>query len=112
MIIERDGKFFQQIRKGSVTDEPDGRHYRDETIEQEISEIEFLRIKIQLLEAEIADLKNQPKTISVSYPTCPCSCPCSKNNAPQLPDPWREGQPLWYVDPNLQPTYTCSTRSL
>ena len=103
MIIERDGKFFLIIKKGSVENKLDGRHCIEETIEKEITELEFLRYKVRLLEADIDDLKR----LNVSYPVCPCPCPKTE----PLPSPWREGQPLWYVDPNLQPTYVCGTCS-
>lgn len=96
MIAERDGKFFLVIRKGSVEDKPDGRHCIEETIEKEITELEFLRYKVKLLEADIDEMRRN-NGINITYPVCPCPAP----------SPWTEGKPLWYVDPRLQPTYVC-----
>ena len=94
MIMEKDGKFFLIIKKGSVEDKPDGRHCIEETIEKEITELEYLRYKVKLLEADIADMKRK------SY--LPIPYPCY---------PWTTGQPLWYVDPNVLPTYSIDTNS-
>ncbi len=101
MIIERDGKFFLIIKKGSVEYKPDGRHCIEETIEKEITELEYLRYKVKLLEADIADTKWK------SYPVV---CPCQREVPVIDPcPPWTNGQPLWYVDPRLQPTYVSSS---
>ena len=109
MIAERDGKFFLIIRKGSVENKPDGRHCIEETIEKEITELEFLRYMVRELEADIADMKRQPPG-TVSYPICPCPYPCPKTEPFQpVTPPWTNGQPLWYVDPTLQPTCICGT---
>ncbi len=107
MIIERDGKFFMRTTSGSVEDKPDGRHFKEETVEKEITELEFLRYKVRLLEAEVSDMGKQPN-INISYPVCPRPCPCLTMPQPTQ-SPWVDGKPLWYVDPNLQPTYTCET---
>ena len=108
MIMERDGKFFLVTKQGSVEYKPDGRHCIEETIEKEITELEYLRYKVRELQGDIAVLKNQSYPV-ISYPVvCPCPCPRDVPVVNPCP-PWINGQPLWYVDPNLQPTYTCDT---
>ena len=108
MIIERDGKFFLIIKKGSVEYKPDGRHCIEETIEKEITEMEYLRYQVRLLEADIADMKLKSYPV-ISYPIvypCPAESPVIN---PCLP--WTNGQPLWFVDPRFQPTCVSDTGS-
>jgi hypothetical protein len=103
MIIERDGKFYQIIKKGSIENKPDGRHCIEETIEKEITELEYLRYKVRELEADISDLKWK------SYPVvCPCPCPREVPVINPCP-PWNPNEPIWYYDP-YRPTVTCDTR--
>lgn len=73
MIIERNGKF-----------------YRQETTEKEISEIEFLREKIKELKEKINSPFIQPSPIVI----CPCPCPKREEYPnqyqpePLLPEPY------------------------
>lgn len=90
MIVERDGKF-----------------YRLETTEKEISELEFLKEKIKELEDKIAEMARQPSIIS--YPViCPCPCPNSPTTEPTYP--LNPANPIWRIDP-YGLTYTCNTGS-
>jgi len=102
MITERDGKFFLVTKCGSVEYKSDGRHCIEETIEKEITELEYLRYKVKLLEADIDDMKRRPYG-TVSYPICPCPYPCPKTEPfqPTCP-PWTPNGPIWYYDPYHQ----------
>jgi hypothetical protein len=81
MIVERDGKF-----------------YRLETTEKEISELEFLKEKIKELEDKIAEISRQPSIIS--YPVI-CPCPNSPNTTP-----WTPTNPIYETEP-YRITFTC-----
>ena len=86
MIIEKDGKFFEKVE-----------------VEKEISELEYLRKRLEQLELQV-------NSIPRWSPPVICPCPCPKREEPVI-QPWTQPDitgPIGYYGPWKVIT-TCGT---